>query len=108
MAKLYPYIVAYGRHLRSNEWFIFDEVAKATAADLPETVVCEKLADRGGKPTGEWYDISEFSDELRAVIEADVKHWFPDWISEQEMEERSDMKHHAQMADLEPDCGPGL
>lgn len=108
MAKFYPYIVANGRRNGSQPWFINDQVAMARAAGAPDTVVYEKHAPDGSGPTGEWVDISECSDEARDILEADVKHWFPDWISEQEMEERSDMKHQAQMADLEPDCGPGL
>jgi hypothetical protein len=108
MPKLYPYIVTGGRLMRSDEAFINAQIAKAIAADLPETVVYERLAADGSGPTGEWVDISELADEIRDVLTSDVKHWFPDWISEQEMAELSDMKHQAQMADLEPDGGPGL
>lgn len=103
MPKLYPYIIASGRHLKSHEWYIMEQVAKARAADLPDTVVHEKSAADGSGPTGEWSDISEYSGEVREILDANVKHYFPDWVSEQEMAELSDMKHQAQMADLESD-----
>lgn len=108
MTKLYPYIVANGRRLGSQPWFINGEVEKARAAGAADTVVYEKNSPDGRGPTGEWVDISEYTGEVRDILEADVKHSFPDWISEQEMGERSDMKHQAQMADLEPDDGPGV
>lgn len=68
MTRLYPYIIANGRHLMSHDWFIREQVSLAMAAGVPETVVY-RVVGKNGVPTGEWFDLSQCNDESRSRLE---------------------------------------